>query len=404
MTSGFSTSASLISTTFPESGAYRSLTAFTDSTTPNGCMNATSVPTLGSSTYTTSERRSAANFVMPIRARPPSRLTHSCSLEYRSSLGYTPRLRVPLIEWQPDHRPLDGAAADLDRDAPAGLGVLRGNESEPDAIPHRRPEAPARHHPDGRFALANGKPVARDRPIPQHKPHEAAGEPLALLALEGLGADEFALAELDRPPEPDFKGGRGFVHVVPVEEEPGLEPERVARPQPGGKDPRGPAGFEDGVPYIGGVRAVEVDLKPVLPRVAGAGDQGPPAGDLDPVAEPVVPDRPHGGRREALEDRLRARPLKGQQGDLGGPIGDVDVSPGVPADPGEILGGVRRVEDEHETIVPQPVHEQVVDDAPFGPAHRRGQTLTPRAAPTVGGEEPLGHSAPPRHPQGDLTA
>src|SRR2546428_10516377 len=87
-TSGESTSAGFTSTTVPLRGAYRSDTAFTDSTTPNGCMDVTFAPTAGSSTNTTSVRRSAANLVIPTRTRPPSTRTHSCSLEYRRSFGY----------------------------------------------------------------------------------------------------------------------------------------------------------------------------------------------------------------------------------------------------------------------------------------------------------------------------
>src|SRR2546428_8469788 len=93
-TSGESTSAGFTSTTVQLRGAYKSDTAFTDSTTPHGCMNVTFGPTAGSSTKTTSLRRSAANLVIPTRTRPPSTRTHSCSLEYRRSFGYILAPRV----------------------------------------------------------------------------------------------------------------------------------------------------------------------------------------------------------------------------------------------------------------------------------------------------------------------
>src|SRR5438309_10979168 len=137
---------------------------------------------------------------MPTRARRPSVLTHSCSFEYRSSLGYTGPPPLRLIEWQLGDRPLDRPAADLDRDGLAGFGAHRGNESEPDAIPHRRAKAPARHPADRPPVQADGKPVARNRPLAQGEPYQAAGDPLALLPFEGGGTDNLAPAEFDGPP------------------------------------------------------------------------------------------------------------------------------------------------------------------------------------------------------------
>src|SRR5712691_6551420 len=85
--SGFFGSSALISTTSPETGAKRSETALTDSTTPKVFMAVTFVPTLGSSTKTTSPSCSWAKAVMPMRARSPSTLAHSCSRVYLSSDG-----------------------------------------------------------------------------------------------------------------------------------------------------------------------------------------------------------------------------------------------------------------------------------------------------------------------------
>ena len=77
----------MTSTTSPVSGAKRSDTAFTDSTTPKVFMLDSLAPTLGSSTNTTSPSCSWAKAVMPMRARSPSIFAHSCSLVYLRSPG-----------------------------------------------------------------------------------------------------------------------------------------------------------------------------------------------------------------------------------------------------------------------------------------------------------------------------
>src|SRR3989442_2158274 len=77
----------LTSTISPDTGANRSETALTDSTTPNGFFAVAVAPTFGSSTKTTSPSCSAAYAVMPTRTRSSSRLAHSWSRVYRSSFG-----------------------------------------------------------------------------------------------------------------------------------------------------------------------------------------------------------------------------------------------------------------------------------------------------------------------------
>src|SRR6266508_4393117 len=76
------------SLTSPDSGAKRSETALTDSTTPKLCIWRTRVPTFGSSTNTTSPSWSWAYSVIPTRASVPSTRAHSCSRVYRRSTGY----------------------------------------------------------------------------------------------------------------------------------------------------------------------------------------------------------------------------------------------------------------------------------------------------------------------------
>src|SRR6266542_3560088 len=84
---GASARAPLRSTTLPLTGAYTSETDFVDSTSPNGDPAVTSVPTSGTSTYTTSPRASWAKSVIPTRTTLPSRRAHSCSVVYFSSWG-----------------------------------------------------------------------------------------------------------------------------------------------------------------------------------------------------------------------------------------------------------------------------------------------------------------------------
>src|SRR5207302_9606715 len=102
---------------------------------------------------------------------------------------------------------------------PSQHGVLYGNESEPDAILHRRPVAPARDPADGRAVLPNGVPVAGDGPVLQRERHEPPRHALALLAPEHRGADELALTPLDRPPQPDLERSRRRVPIAPGGEE-----------------------------------------------------------------------------------------------------------------------------------------------------------------------------------------
>src|SRR5207245_9518059 len=87
--SGFCASSPLTSTTSPETGAKRSDTALTDSTTPKFLLAVTFAPTFGSSTNTTSPSCSWAYAVIPTRTRSPSCFAHSCSRVYFSSLGIT---------------------------------------------------------------------------------------------------------------------------------------------------------------------------------------------------------------------------------------------------------------------------------------------------------------------------
>ena len=77
--SGASTTAWFTSSTSPESGAIRSETALTDSTSPYGLSFSTVAPTAGGSKWTSSPSASCAYQVMPSTASSPSIRAQSCS-------------------------------------------------------------------------------------------------------------------------------------------------------------------------------------------------------------------------------------------------------------------------------------------------------------------------------------
>src|SRR5258707_682416 len=144
-TSGFLGSSALTSTTSPVTGANRSETAFTDSTTPKVFMATTFAPTFGSSTKTTSPSCSWAKAVMPMRARPSSTLAHSCS-RVDLSFGRFPPPAGPGLGW------VDGLV-----DVVAVERVL-----------HLEPQRVARPEPD------------RLDPVPAPRLEERGPEPLGL--------------------------------------------------------------------------------------------------------------------------------------------------------------------------------------------------------------------------------
>src|SRR6266702_8474707 len=145
--SGFFVSSLFASTTSPLRGAKRSETALTDSTTPKVFMAVTLVPTLGSSTKTTSPSCSWAKAVMPMRARSPSTLAHSCSRVYLSSDGtfaidasLLGLLGVRGIEGGLDHAGAVRRAPDLHRQLAAHRGLSGGDIAHPDRALDRRAE------------------------------------------------------------------------------------------------------------------------------------------------------------------------------------------------------------------------------------------------------------------------
>ena len=122
----------------------------------------------------------------------------------------------------------DPLAEDLHLDRLSRLGVRRGQVGVGDRALDRVAVAAARHAPDRRALDSHRLRAERDRA--RVGEHEAAEPPLRLLPREQrLAADEVALVELDREPEPGLERrvvGRdvGAPHAVAL-----LEPQRVDR-------------------------------------------------------------------------------------------------------------------------------------------------------------------------------
>src|SRR5687768_15986290 len=142
--SGSADRAPLMAVTSPETGAKRSLTALTDSTTPNGFASSRARPVSGNSTKTMSPSWSAAYWVIPTVASSPSTRIHSWSRVYRRSLGALTSIAPP-IERQRDDPGRNTPVSDLDVDHGARLAVLRCDIGHRDRHAERRRLRPARN-------------------------------------------------------------------------------------------------------------------------------------------------------------------------------------------------------------------------------------------------------------------
>src|SRR5579862_1597361 len=305
-TSGASTTAWFTSSTSPDRGETRSETAFTDSTSPYEASFVTVAPSEGGSKWTSSPSASCAYHVTPSTASSPSMRAQSCSGWYRRSSGYdsfaaTSRTLL-LVDGLLDDLGAPRLAADVDHELRAGRARCRRDVPEPDPdVEHGRVRA------GGDLAAATAV-RKRDRHVLTRNGllgHDERDEPLfrpACLDLpEPLDAGELRV-ERARPAE----AGRDRIplrsDVVAVERIADLEPQRVARPEPAGRD----AAFEDRVPETDGVVLHACELDAFLARITGAVDH-----HLDAV------DRAHRERerlrRPEAEPFERTRSLDGEQ-------------------------------------------------------------------------------------------
>src|SRR5690606_5047553 len=136
-----------------------------------------------------------------------------------------------------------------------------GEITEADVRAHGGGGAAARAGPDRRALEIEQRVALAGDPAPAHlEADELAREAGRLDGDEGLLADEVALVELHRPAEPRLERVRGLVDVVAVERQPRLEPERVARGEPGGLQAVVATGLEEGAPERRGVGRGAEDL------------------------------------------------------------------------------------------------------------------------------------------------
>jgi hypothetical protein len=213
----------------------------------------------------------------------------------------------------------------------------------------------------------HGIPVARDPPPRDLQPDEPLLRTVLRDPRQRLAPHEVArLLQLHDAPEAGVEGVGVAIELVAVERHPGLEAERVARPQPGGHDTGIPAGGGERLPDLGAAPPVHEHLEAVLAGVARPRDERRHARDLalgdGVVLEPVQVDV--GQRRQDLRG---AGPLDRDQRGGQGPV----VEDGLPAiEPmGQLVRhhrGVAGVRDHQEPLRPEPVDDQVVDHAAVG--------------------------------------
>ena len=203
-------------------------------------------------------------------------------------------------------------------------------------------------------------------------------EPLLLHLQQGLPADEVhALLQLHGKPQARLQRVVLIADLVAVERQLRLEPERVPGAEAAGQEPLLLARLQQGLPELGDVFGLHVDLEAVLAGVPRAGeDQGRHAGHRHVLRQAEgLQLRQHDAGRERLQDLLRQRPLQGQQGDLIRPVDELQVVQAGPlpggVDPLPVLPGVAGVDHQPVAVLVQAVDEDVVDHGAVLVAHQR---------------------------------
>src|SRR4051794_33915143 len=283
----------------------------------------------------------------------------SCSGWYLRSDGYDASAKVlALLAVERLAADLGGPrlSANVDLERRAGLGLAAGEVRHADALVQARRERPARDLAAAHHRVA----LARDAGPRQDERDELLRGAAGALLRNGLGADEPRVL-LAAPAEPRLDGAARLHEVVAVEVEADLEPQGVA----GAEADRGGALLRQGVPHARGVLGSEQQLDAILARIARPGNEDVRgARDLHP-------------RRPEPTRQLRVREPLDQPAGLGSldgehrvvvqavVVGDVEAVR-VPLEPGEVLLVVRRVRDGEEAVGPEPVGEEVVEDAAVG--------------------------------------
>ena len=262
-------------------------------------------------------------------------------------------------------------------------------------------EASAGHLSHRLSPRPHGHPVAGDLARPEGQAHEASGRVPGIELAQSGCPDELPLAEPHGPAQAAAVGVDALVHVLPVEPEAGLQPQRIPRTQPCREQATPGPRLEQGVPETRGGVGLAVELQTVLPRVTGSGDPAfhsrhrPQRGGEGPQRREV-------GAGERLDDADRLRALDGEQRGLVALVDDLRGREQVAPHPLEVGPATGRVDHEQEAVL-HPVDDPVVDDPTAVVADHRVEGVAGGQRRDVVGDEPLqgGLGALPAEP--DLT-
>src|SRR5262249_19004124 len=143
---------------------------------------------------------------------------------------------------------------------------------EPDVLANGRTGTAARAHAHlAPLGVAQRVTMPRDAPAGHLEAHDLAGQRLGLHLLDGRAPDEVALPHLHRPRKAGLDGVRGLVDLVAVEREARLQPQRVARAEPGRLEAERAPDLHELPEEAGRVVPGAEHLDAVLARVPGAG-------------------------------------------------------------------------------------------------------------------------------------
>ena len=214
--------------------------------------------------------------------------------------------------------------------------------------------------------------MAGNAPATRDQADELAPRPLCRGLLECGSTDEVTVfVEMNDAAESGFLRRRVRPELVAVERHPGLEPERVTSAQADGHDTRILAGVEQGVPDRLRRAVVDEHLEAVLARIPGSRDKGRHAGHV-PLCDGVVAEPVHGYIREGSEHAGRPRALDRDETHRQGPV--VQDRPTALQSLGQGIAhgdSVAGVGHDHESLLAEPVDDEVVEDAALGEEDHR---------------------------------
>ena len=143
-------------------------------------------------------------------------------------------------------------------------------------------------------------PGARDLPAVDASPRRRRATPRSRSATSGVAAPEVALVEAHDPAQPGLQRRDARAELVAVQRQPGLEAQRVARAEAGGRD----AGVDAAASHSAAACAAgHVELDAVLAGVAGAGDPAGRTAERRTGATAKRGDRRPGSAAIAVEPR-----------------------------------------------------------------------------------------------------